>query len=112
MSKKDRKGKGKGKGKESSVGVGSTYADPGRPKTLKPTEQDRQHTGNMAEYFLAAIKTTAQPLAPVFASGPHGATASTSIPSTQMTAPVSGHSTQVIDVDQAAEATHHKVWLA
>ena len=43
------KGKGKGKGKKSSVGSGSTYADPGRPKTFKPTDQDRRNTGNVAE---------------------------------------------------------------
>ena len=102
-------GKGKGEGKEiGSVGVGSTYAGAGRPQTLKPTEQDRQHTGNMAEYFLAANKTTVQPLAPVFARGPHSTcstTASTAVPSTQLTAPITGHSTEVIDVDQAADAT-------
>ena len=103
MPKKDGKGKGKGKGKESSVGVGSTYADAGRPKTLKPTEQDRQHTGNIAEDFPVANKSTAQPL--MCASGPHSATASTAVPSTQMTAPITGHSTEVIDVDQSAEAT-------
>ena len=88
-----------------NVGVGSTYADAGRPKTLKPTEQDRQHTGNIVAYFPVANKSTAQPLAPVFASGPHSATASTAVPSTQMTAPISGHSTEVIDVNQAVEAT-------
>jgi hypothetical protein len=55
------KPEGKGKGKGSSAGVGSTYADPGRPKIFKPTEQDRSHTGNIAEYFLRAEKTTPQP---------------------------------------------------
>jgi hypothetical protein len=39
-------------------GVGSTYADPGRPKSFQPTQQDRQRTGNIAEYFLQAEKTT------------------------------------------------------
>ena len=99
------KGKGKVKGKKSSVGSGSTYADPGRPKTFKPTDQDRRHTGNIAEYFLAANKGTAQPLAPVFARGPHSTTASTAVPSTQQTAPTTEHSAEVIDVDQAAEAS-------
>jgi hypothetical protein len=99
------KGKGKVKGKKSSVGSGSTYADPGRPKTFKPTDQDRRNTGNVAEYFLAANKGTAQPLAPVFARGPHSTTASTAVPSTQQTAPTTEHSTEVIDVDQAAEAS-------
>jgi hypothetical protein len=56
--------KGKGKGKGSSAGVGSTYADPGRPKIFQPTEQDRSHTGNIAEHFLRAEKTTPQPSVP------------------------------------------------
>jgi hypothetical protein len=30
-------------------------------KIFKPTEQDRSHTGNIAEYFLRAEKTTPQP---------------------------------------------------
>ena len=93
--KSSGKGKRERKRKDISVGVGSTYADAGRPKTLKPTEQDRQHTGNLAEYFLSANKTTAQPLAPVFASGPHSATASAAVPSTQMTALITGYSTEV-----------------
>jgi hypothetical protein len=62
------KGKGQGKGKGSITGVGSTYANPGRPKILQSTEQDRSHTGNITEYFLRAEKTTPQ----------------TSVPSTQM----------------------------
>ena len=50
-------GKGKGRGKGQGQGSGAragrtTYADPGRPKTLQPTERDRQGTGNIAEYFL------------------------------------------------------------
>ena len=51
------KGKGKGKGKDktkgkvSVAGVGSTYANPGRPKSFQPTQQDRQRTGDIAEYF-------------------------------------------------------------
>ena len=43
--------KGKGKGKDSGAGVGSTYANPGRPKSFQPTQQDRQRTGDIAEYF-------------------------------------------------------------
>jgi hypothetical protein len=58
------KPEGKGKGKGSSAGVGSTYADPGRPKIFQPTEQDRSHTGNIAEYFLRAEKTTPLPSVP------------------------------------------------
>jgi hypothetical protein len=57
------KGKDKGKGKGSGAGVGSTYANPGRPKSFQPTQQDRQHTGNIAEYFRRAEKTTPQPVA-------------------------------------------------
>ena len=45
------KGKGKDKGKGSGAGVGSTYANPGRPKSFQPTQQDRQRTGDIAEYF-------------------------------------------------------------
>jgi hypothetical protein len=60
-------GKGKGKGKDSGAGVGSTYANPGRPKSFQPTQQDRQRTGNIAEYFRRA-ETTPQPVARVFAS--------------------------------------------
>jgi hypothetical protein len=59
------KGKDKGKGKGSGAGVGSTHANPGRPKTF--TQQDRQRTGNIAEYFRRA-ETFPQPVATVFAS--------------------------------------------
>jgi hypothetical protein len=45
------KDKDKGKGKGSGAGVGSTYANPGRPKSFQPTQQDRQRTGDIAEYF-------------------------------------------------------------
>ena len=48
---KPGRGKGKGKGKGSGSGVGSTYANPGRPKSFQPTQQDRQRTGDIAEYF-------------------------------------------------------------
>jgi hypothetical protein len=46
------KPEGKGKGKGKGAGVGNTYVDPGRPKIFQPTDQDRSHTGNIAEYFL------------------------------------------------------------
>jgi hypothetical protein len=54
---KPGRGKGKGKGKDkvkvkgkgSGAGVGNTYANPGRPKSFQPTQQDRQQTGNIAE---------------------------------------------------------------
>ena len=61
------KGKDKGKGKGSGAGVGSTYANPGRPKSFQPTPQDRQRTGNIAEYFRRSDNTP-KPVAPVFAS--------------------------------------------
>ena len=48
---------------------------------------------------------TPQPLAPAFASGPRSATSSIPVSSTQMPVPITRHSTQVIDVEQAAEAT-------
>ena len=57
------KGKGKGKGKDSGAGVGSTYANPGRPKSFQPTQQDRQRTGNIAEYFRRR-EHTPRPVAP------------------------------------------------
>ena len=44
------KGTGKGKDKGSGAGTGSTYANPGRPQSIQPTERDRQSTGNIAEY--------------------------------------------------------------
>jgi hypothetical protein len=47
-------GKDKGKVKDKDKGKGkSTYysANPGRPKSFQPTQQDRQRTGNIAEYF-------------------------------------------------------------
>ena len=62
--KPEGKGKGKGKGKGSSAGVGNTCADPGRPKIFQPTDQDRSHTGNIAEYFLRPEKATPQPSVP------------------------------------------------
>jgi hypothetical protein len=61
------KGKDKGKGKGCGAGVGSTYANPGRPKSFQPTQQDRQRTGNIAEYFRRR-EHTPRPVAPVFAS--------------------------------------------
>ena len=64
---KPGRGKGKGKGKDSGAGGGSTYANPGRPKSFQPTHQDRKQTGNIAEYFRRS-DTTPQPVAPVFAS--------------------------------------------
>ena len=63
------KGKSKGVCKGSSAGIGGGYAAPGRPKIFRPTDEDRKQTGNTAEYFKPAEKTTPQPLAPVFASG-------------------------------------------
>jgi hypothetical protein len=60
------KGKGKGKGKDSGAGVGSTYANPGRPKSFQPTQQDRQRTGDIAEYF-RRMQSTPRPEARVFA---------------------------------------------
>ncbi len=64
------KGKGKdndkGKGKGSGAGVGSTYANPGRPKSSQPPQQDRQLTGDIAEYF-RRTQNTPRPEARVFA---------------------------------------------
>ena len=110
MPKSSDKGKGKSKGtcKGSSAGVGGAYAGPGRPKIFRPTDEDRKQTGNIAEYFIsqqAKKTTTPQPLAPAFASGPRSATSSIPVSSTQMPVPITRHSTQVIDVEQAAEAT-------
>ena len=104
MPKKD---KGKGTCKGGSAGVGGAYAGTGRPKIFRPTDEDRKQTGNIAEYFISqqAKKTTPQPLAPAFASGPRSATSSIPVSSTQMPVPITRHSTQVIDVEQAAEAT-------
>lgn len=108
---KNDKGKAKSKGtcKGSSAGVGGAYAGPGRPKIFRPTDEDRKQTGNIAEYFIRGPvtekKTTPQPLAPAFASGPRSATSSIPVSSTQMPVPITRHSTQVIDVEQAAEAT-------
>jgi len=92
------KGKSKGVCKGSSAGVGGAYAAPGRPKIFRPTDEDRKQTGNIAEYFKPAEKTTPQPLAPVFASGARSATSSIPVPSTQMSVPTTGHLMQVIDV--------------
>ena len=108
MPKSSDKGKGKSKGtcKGSSAGVGGAYAGPGRPKIFRPTDEDRKQTGNIAEYFISQHKrSTPQPLAPAFASGPRSATSSIPVSSTQMPVPITRHSTQVIDVEQAAEAT-------
>ena len=58
-------GKGKGKGKGKGAEVGNTYVDPGRPKIFQPTDQDRSHTGNIAEYFLRPEKATPQPSVPI-----------------------------------------------
>jgi hypothetical protein len=60
--KGEDKGKDKGKGKGSGAGVGSTYPNLGRPKNFQPTQQDRQRTGNITEYFRRA-ETTPQPVA-------------------------------------------------
>ena len=103
-SNKGKGGKGIGKGKskgiceDSSAGVGGAYAAPGRPKIFRPTDEDRKQTGNIAEYFKPAEKTTPQPLAPVFASRARSATSSIPVPSTQMSVPTTGHLMQVIDV--------------
>ena len=106
MPKRRDKGKSKGVCKGSSAGVlGGAYAAPGRPKIFRPTDEDRKQTGNTAEYFKPAEKTTPQPRAPVFASGTRSATSSIPVPSTQMPVPTTRHSTQVIDIEQAAEAT-------
>jgi len=43
------KDKGKDKGKGSKSEVGSTYANPGRPKCFQPTQEDRQWTSNIAQ---------------------------------------------------------------
>ena len=108
---KGKGGKGKGKGKSKGVckggsaGVGGAYAAPGRPKIFWPTDEDRKQTGNIEEYFKSAEKTTPQPFAPVFASGARSATSSIPVPSTQMPVPTTGQSTQVIDVEQAAQAS-------
>ena len=100
-------GKGKSKGicKGSSAGVGGAYAGPGRPKIFRPTNEDRKQTGIIAEYFKPAQKTTPQPRAPVFVSGPRSATSSIPVPSTQKPVPITKHSTQLIDVEQTEEAT-------
>ena len=98
--------KGKGTCKGGSAGVGGPYAGPGRPKIFRPTDEDRKQTGNIAEYFISQqAKKTPQPLAPAVASGPRSATSSIPVSSTQMPVPITRHSTQVIDVEQAAEAT-------
>jgi hypothetical protein len=94
------KDKGKGKGKGSGAGVGSTYANPGRPKSFQPTQQDRQRTGNIAKYFRRA-ETTPQPVAPVFASAQMRGGLEASRPWASPAADVTGHSTEVLDVDAA-----------
>ena len=57
-------GKGKGKGKGKGARVGITYVDPGRQMIFQPTDQDRSHTGNNADYFLRPEKATPQPSVP------------------------------------------------
>ena len=94
------KDKGKGKGKASGAGVGSTYANPGRPKSFQPTQQDRQRTGNIAEYF-RRTETTPQPVARVFASAQMRGGLEASRPRASPATDVTGHSTEVLDVDTA-----------
>ena len=96
------KGKGKGKGKDSGAGVGSTYANPGRPKSFQPTQQDRQRTGNIAEYFRRR-EHTPRPVAPVFASAQMRGGLEGSRPRASRAADVTvaGHSTKVLDVHAA-----------
>ena len=96
------KGKDKGKGKGSGAGVGSTYANPGRPKSFQPTQQDRQRTGNIAEYFRRR-EHTPRPVAPVFASAQMRGGLEGSRPRASRAADVTvaGHSTKVLDVHAA-----------
>ena len=100
------KGKGKnkckGKGKGSGAGVGSTYANPGRPKSFQPTQQDRQRTGNIAEYFRRR-EHTPRPVAPVFASAQMRGGLEGSRPRASRAADVTvaGHSTKVLAVHAA-----------
>jgi hypothetical protein len=94
------KGKDKGKGKGSGAGVGSTYANPGRPKSFQPTKQDRQRTGNIAEYF-RRTETTPQTVARVFASAQMRGGLEASRPRASPATDVTGHSTEVLDVDDA-----------
>ena len=89
------KGKGKGKGKDSGAGVGSTYANPGRPKSFQPTQQDRQRTGNIAEYFRRTENT------PDFGSAQMRGELEASRPRASPATDVTGHSTEVLDVDAA-----------
>jgi hypothetical protein len=95
------KGKDKGKGKGSGAGVGSTYANPGRPKSFQPTQQDRQRTGDIAEYFRRR-EHTPRPVAPVFASAQMRGGLEGSRPRASRAADVTvaGHSTKVLDVDE------------
>jgi hypothetical protein len=92
------KDKDKGKGKGSGAGVGSTYANPGRPKSFQPTQQDRQQTGNIAEYFRRR-EHTPRPVAPVFASAQMRGGLEASRPRASPATDVTGHSTEVLDVD-------------
>jgi len=94
------KGKGKGKGKGSGAGVGSTYANPGRPKSFQPTQQDRQRTGNIAEYF-RRTENTPRPEARAFASAQMRGGLEASRPRVSPATDVTGHSTEVLDVDAA-----------
>ena len=96
------KGKDKGKGKGSGAGVGSTYANPGRPKSFQPTQQDRQRTGDIAEYFRRR-EHTPRPVAPVFASAQMRGGLEGSRPRASRAADVTvaGHSTKVLDVHAA-----------
>jgi len=86
-------GRGKGKGKGSGAGVGSTYANPGRPKSFQPTQQDRQRTGNIAEHFRRTENT------PDFGSAQMRGGLEASRPRASPATDVTGHSTEVLDVD-------------
>jgi hypothetical protein len=94
------KDKDKGKGKGSGAGVGSTYANPGRPKSFQPTQQDRQRTGNIAEYF-RRTENTPRPEARAFASAQMRGGLEASRPRASLATDVTGHSTEVLDVDAA-----------
>ena len=91
-------GKGKGKGKDSGAGVGSTYANPGRPKSFQPTQQDRQRTGDIAEYF-RRMQNTPSTETRVFAGAQMRGGLEASRPRASPATDVTGHSTEVLDVD-------------
>ena len=94
------KGKDNDKGKGSGAGVGNTYANPGRPKSFQPTQQDRQQTGNIAEYF-RRTENTPKPVARFFASAQMRVGLEASRPRASPATDVKGHSTEVFDVDAA-----------